>query len=145
MTPLLGLHEILRAAASPERAGVPGVVVLDAALDSRDAGVKRVEDRVLEPLPHQLREEPLHGIHPRRRGRGRRGTPPSGAARPSARQPSPWRRRGPPEGGWCRAACSRAFSSPHGPTSWAETSACFPAPVFAASRPPRAQRRGRAG
>ena len=59
MTPLPGLHEILRAAAPPERPCVAGVAVLDAALDRRDAGVKRVEDRVPQPLPRQLREEPL--------------------------------------------------------------------------------------
>ena len=59
MAPLPGPREILRAAAPPERPGVPGVAVLDVSLDSRDAGVQRVKDRVLEPLPHQLREEPL--------------------------------------------------------------------------------------
>ncbi|MCY3984982.1 MAG: hypothetical protein OXE85_13835, partial [Roseovarius sp.] len=73
MTPLPGLHEILRAAAPTERAGVPGVVVLDVAPDRRNAGVQRVEDRILQPLTHQLREEPLHGVHhgthPGRRGR----------------------------------------------------------------------------
>ena len=37
-----------------------------------------------------------------------RGTPPSGAARPSGPRPSPWRRRGPPEGMWCRAAVARS-------------------------------------
>ena len=63
MAPLPGLHEILRAAAPPERPRVAGVAVLDAALDRRYAGVQRVKDRVLEPLPHQLREEPLHGVH----------------------------------------------------------------------------------
>ena len=59
MAPLPGLHEILRAAAPPERPRVPGVAVLDAALDRRDAGVQQVEDRVLEPLPRRPREEPL--------------------------------------------------------------------------------------
>ena len=57
MTPPPGLHEILRAAAPPERAGVPGVAVLDAAPDRRDAGVQRVEDRVLEPLPRRSFEK----------------------------------------------------------------------------------------
>ena len=69
LIPFPRLHEILRAAAPTERPRVPGVVVLDVALNRRDAGVQRVKDRVLEPLPHQLREEPLHGVHPRRRGR----------------------------------------------------------------------------
>ena len=59
MTPLPGLHEILRAAAPTERAGVPGVAVFNVSPDRRDAGVERVEDRVLEPLPRKLREEPL--------------------------------------------------------------------------------------
>ena len=38
---------------------------------TRDAGVKRVQDLVLQPLPRQLREEPLHGVHPQRRGQRR--------------------------------------------------------------------------
>ena len=86
MAPLPGLHEILRAAAPTERAGVPGVAVLDAALGRRDAGVQRVEDRVLEPLPRQLREEPLHGVHPRRRGR-REVERPVGMARRHGQRP----------------------------------------------------------
>ena len=59
MTPLPGLHEILRAAAPPERPCVAGVAVFNVSPDRRDAGVKRVEDRVPQPLPRQLREEPL--------------------------------------------------------------------------------------
>ena len=38
-------------------------------LDRRDAFVERVEDRVLEPLPRELGEEPLDGVHPGSRGR----------------------------------------------------------------------------
>ena len=72
MTPLPGLHEILRAAAPPERPRVPGVAVFNVSLNRRDTGVQRVEDRVLEPVPRQLREEPLHGVnhgtHTGRRG-----------------------------------------------------------------------------
>ena len=63
MAPPPGLHKILRAAAPPERARVAGVAVLDAAPDRRDAGVQRVEDRVLQPPPRRPREEPLHGVH----------------------------------------------------------------------------------
>ena len=73
MAPLPGHRESLRAAVPPERPRVPGVAVPDAVLDRRDAGVERVEDRVLEPLPRRPREEPLHGVHhgthPGRRGR----------------------------------------------------------------------------
>ena len=65
------LHEVFRIPAPTERAGVIGNVVLDVALGRRNAIVKRVEDRVLQPLPGQRREEPLHGVHPGRRGRGK--------------------------------------------------------------------------
>ena len=44
-------------------------------LDGRDTRVKRVEDGILEPLPGQLGEEPLDGVHPGRRGRGGRSDP----------------------------------------------------------------------
>ena len=46
------------------------VVVIDVALDGGDARVERVEGCIPEPLPRQLREEALHGVHPGRRGRG---------------------------------------------------------------------------
>ena len=70
MASLLSLDEVFRLPAPAERTGVVGVVVRDVSLDRRDARVKRVEDRILQPLPRQLREEPLDGVHPRRRGRG---------------------------------------------------------------------------
>ena len=44
MAPPKGPRKILRAAAPPERARVPGVAVPDAAPDRRDAGIQRVED-----------------------------------------------------------------------------------------------------
>ena len=58
MAPLPGLREILRAAAPPERAGVPGVAVFNVSPDRRDAGVKRVEDRVLEPCRASFEKNP---------------------------------------------------------------------------------------
>ena len=45
------LHEVFELFAPAERAGVIGVVVLDVALNRRDALVERVEDRVFEPRP----------------------------------------------------------------------------------------------
>ena len=44
-------------------------MVLGVALNRRDALVERVEDRVFEPRPRKLGEEPLDGTHPRGRGR----------------------------------------------------------------------------
>ena len=41
----------------------------DVALDGGDALVERVEDRVSEPLPRELGEETLDGVHPGGRGR----------------------------------------------------------------------------
>ena len=76
------LHEVFRLPAPAERAGVIGVVVPDVALDRRNALVKRVEDSVLQPLPGQLREEPLHGVHPGRRGRGEVELPVGAALQP---------------------------------------------------------------
>ena len=63
------LHEIFGRLAPAERPGVIGVVMLDVALNRRDALVERVEDRVLESLPRELGEELLDGIHPRGRSR----------------------------------------------------------------------------
>ncbi len=63
------LHEVFRLLAPAERAGVIGIVVLNVALDRRNALLERAEDRVLEPLPRELGEETLDGIHPRGRGR----------------------------------------------------------------------------
>ena len=70
MASLPSLDEVFRLSAPAERTGVVGVVVLDVSLDRRDALVKRVEDRILQPLPRQLREEPLDGVHSGRRGWG---------------------------------------------------------------------------
>ncbi len=42
--------------------GVVGIVVRDVSLDGGDARVEGVEDRILQPLPGQLREEPLDGM-----------------------------------------------------------------------------------
>ena len=61
-----------------------GIVVRDASLDRRDAFVERVEDRILRPLPGQLREEPLDGVRPGRRGRGEAERPVGPALRPRA-------------------------------------------------------------
>ena len=63
------LHEVFGRLAPAERPGVIGVVMLDVALNRRDALVERVEDRVLEPLPRELGEETLDSIHPRGRSR----------------------------------------------------------------------------
>ena len=63
MPSILRLDEVLRVPTPAERAGIVDVVVLDVPLNRRDALVKRVEDRILQPLPGQLREEPLDGIN----------------------------------------------------------------------------------
>ena len=60
---------VFRLPAPAERAGVVGVVVRDVSLDRCDTRVQRVEDRILQPLPRQFREDPLDGVHPRGRGR----------------------------------------------------------------------------
>ena len=81
MAPPKGPRKILRAAAPPERARVPGVAVPDAAPDRRDAGIQRVEDRVLQPLPRRPREDPLHGVHAANLPGQRPGSPVPGALR----------------------------------------------------------------
>ena len=58
MAPLPGPREILRAAAPPERPRVSGVAALDAGPGHRDAGVQRVEDRVLEPCRASFEKNP---------------------------------------------------------------------------------------
>ena len=65
-----------------ERAGVIGIVVLDVALNRRDALVNRIEDGLLEPLAGQLGEEPLDGIHPRGRDRSEVKRPIGGILQP---------------------------------------------------------------
>ena len=55
--------------APAERTGVVGVVVRNISFDRRDAFLQRVENRILQSLPGELREDPLDGVHPRRRGR----------------------------------------------------------------------------
>ena len=69
MSLLPRLHEIFEHPALSERAGIIGVVVLEVALDRRDALVQRVENRVPEPLPRAPREETLDSVHPGCRGR----------------------------------------------------------------------------
>ena len=70
MPSLPRLDEVFGIPAPAERTGVVGVVVRDVSLDRCDTRVQRVEDRILQPLPRQFREDPLDGVHPRRRGRG---------------------------------------------------------------------------
>ncbi len=61
-----------------------GIVVRDVSLDGGDARVEGVEDRILQPLPGQPREEPLDGVHPGRRRRGETERPVGPALRPRA-------------------------------------------------------------
>ena len=70
MASLPRLHEILWLPAPAEWACVVFIVMLDAALDRRDAFVDRVERRVHQTLPRGLWEEGFNGIHQRGRGRG---------------------------------------------------------------------------
>ncbi len=72
--------------------GVVGIVVRDASLDGGDARVEGVEDRILQPLPGQPREEPLDGVRPGRRGRGEAERPVEPALRPRADPGRPVRR-----------------------------------------------------
>ena len=61
--------KVFRTSATEERTGAAGAATLDPSPDGRDAGVRPVEDRVLQPLPRRPQEEPLHGAHPQGRGR----------------------------------------------------------------------------
>ena len=61
---------VFRLPAPAERTGVVGVVVRNISFDRRDAFLQRVENRILQSLPGELREDPLDGVHPRGRGRG---------------------------------------------------------------------------
>ena len=56
--------------APAEWTGVVGVVVRNISFDRCDAFLQRVENRILQSLPGELREDPLDGVHPRGRGRG---------------------------------------------------------------------------
>ena len=63
------LHEIVGLPAPAERAGINGVASLGTSLGCSDALVERVEDRLFEPLPRELREEHFDGVNSEGGGR----------------------------------------------------------------------------
>ena len=162
--------KVFRTSAPEERTGTAGAATLDPSPDGRDAGVKPVEDRVLQPLPRRPREEPLHGAHPQGRGRREVKRPVGTRLQPLADHGRPVRGRvveddvprgsGPDplgdmveKGGEYLRAVARdlAGGDVEGrPQSWVRVSseaaaAFFPAPVSALARPLFVNRRDDGG